>query len=246
MPKSYYPPRTLKEALVIPRAIYEKNGGNPMFRLTLATEVGHSPSSSTFRALITASSGYGMTTGSYKAEKIELEPLGIEIVEGNAAAVFTALFSNEVFQGFYEFFGTGGGKSIPSEKAASDFLRDKFGIPEKQINGILQNILANARDWLLIQDIAGGERFVPKELAMKNLTERFGQPLQPSKVTASVATSNIVKRDEKSAKPISAPAKATISPGLQLNIEIHISADTPEEKIEVIFKNMKKYLLADE
>lgn len=37
-----------------------------------------------------------------------------------------------------------------------------------------------------------------------------------------------------------------ITPRLQLNIEIHIAADTSDDKIETIFKNMKKYLLTNE
>ena len=37
-----------------------------------------------------------------------------------------------------------------------------------------------------------------------------------------------------------------IAPSLQLNIEIHIAADTPDDKIETIFKNMRKYLLSSE
>lgn len=40
--------------------------------------------------------------------------------------------------------------------------------------------------------------------------------------------------------------KVKIAPNLQLNIEIHIAADTPDDKIETIFKNMKKYLLTHE
>jgi len=40
--------------------------------------------------------------------------------------------------------------------------------------------------------------------------------------------------------------KVRVSPGIQLNIEIHIAADTPEDKIEAIFKNMKHYLLTNE
>lgn len=40
--------------------------------------------------------------------------------------------------------------------------------------------------------------------------------------------------------------KVKITPHLQLNIEIHIAADTPDDKIETIFKNMKKYLLTNE
>jgi hypothetical protein len=34
-----------------------------------------------------------------------------------------------------------------------------------------------------------------------------------------------------------------VNPNLQLNIQIHIDPNTPEDKIEAIFKNMKKYLL---
>jgi hypothetical protein len=46
------------------------------------------------------------------------------------------------------------------------------------------------------------------------------------------------------------PAKGTlpetsikVNPNLQLNIQIHIDPQTPDEKIEAIFKNMQKYLL---
>lgn len=41
-------------------------------------------------------------------------------------------------------------------------------------------------------------------------------------------------------------SKVKIAPSLQLNIEIHIAADTPDDKIETIFKNMRKYLLSSE
>jgi hypothetical protein len=37
--------------------------------------------------------------------------------------------------------------------------------------------------------------------------------------------------------------KIKVNPNLQLNIQIHINPATPDEKIEVIFKNMRKYLL---
>ena len=40
--------------------------------------------------------------------------------------------------------------------------------------------------------------------------------------------------------------QVNISPKLQLNLEIHIAADTSDEKIESIFKNMKKYLLTND
>lgn len=40
--------------------------------------------------------------------------------------------------------------------------------------------------------------------------------------------------------------RVRVEPRIQLNIEIHIAADTPDDKIETIFKNMKQYLLPHE
>jgi hypothetical protein len=40
--------------------------------------------------------------------------------------------------------------------------------------------------------------------------------------------------------------KVKVEPKIQLNIGIHIAPDTPDDKIETIFKNMKKYLLPNE
>ena len=41
-------------------------------------------------------------------------------------------------------------------------------------------------------------------------------------------------------------ADVKINPNLQLNIQIHIDPGTPDEKIDTIFKNMRKYLLEKE
>jgi hypothetical protein len=40
--------------------------------------------------------------------------------------------------------------------------------------------------------------------------------------------------------------RVKVEPKIQLNIEIHIAPDTPDDKIEKIFKNMKQYLLPNE
>jgi hypothetical protein len=41
-------------------------------------------------------------------------------------------------------------------------------------------------------------------------------------------------------------ANVKVNPALQLNIQIHIDPKTPDEKIETIFKNMRKYLFDKE
>lgn len=47
------------------------------------------------------------------------------------------------------------------------------------------------------------------------------------------------------AKREAVEAGVRVEPRIQLNLEIHIAADTPDDKIETIFKNMKKYLLPE-
>ncbi len=238
MPKSYYPPQTLQEALSIPDTIY-RNGGQPMFRVTLAAELKLRSEGKKFREMITSSSGYGLTIGSYKAEKIELQPCGEEIAKGNIDAAFDALFSIEVFQKFYDHFGTGGSKSVPSEKPARDFLEKDCTVPTRQVVAVLTNLFQNARDWQLIQDIAGGEKFVPVELAKK--TVRSGVGTLTQKLEPPIDKPLLPVTLETKVKPL-----VDIPPKLQLNIEIHINADVTDDKIETIFKNMKKYLLTNE
>lgn len=241
MPKSYYPPTTLKSALTISNAIFEKNAGKPIFRVTLAEELGFKSESRTFRDLITASAGYKLTSGSYISEKITLEELGNEITQGNVEAAYNALFSNETFTKFYENFGGGGSKGIPSEKVARDFLHNDCGIPEGQSKGVLENLIQDAKDWLLIQNIAGGDKFVPVDLAKQKIGVSFqAKPIttENEKPKEPPVTEN--PPNAKNTKPA-----LSISPNLQLNIQIHIAADTPDEKIEAIFKNMRIYLLND-
>lgn len=238
MAKSYHPPATLKAALAIPKTLFEQNAGNPWFRLRLAEALKLKPEARAFRQLVTASSQYGLTSGSYSAEKITLESRGDRIVSGDLDAVYEALFSVELFENFYEHFSGGGTRGLPSEPASRDFLKGEFGVPNKQLDKILGTVLTNARDWHLIQEISGGERFVSRELASQTAAQADAlgsfRPL--------VAPPEPVGPISEERKPIS-DSRVRLAPGLQLNIEIHIGPDTSEDKIEAIFRNMRKYLL---
>lgn len=238
MSKSFYPPTTLIKASAIAKTIY-KNGGMPIFRVTLAEEMGYKSESRTFRDLITASAGFGLTSGSYKSEKITLEERGRRLAQNDYKVAFEALLSIDIFREFYMTFGASGSKGIPSEKVAKDFLHNDQGIPETQTKTVLENIIQDARDWHIIQNIAGGDKFVPVELAKEKI-----------KLT-SLGTADHALENNQEESPAARDFPNTegvkpalnISPNLQLNIQIHIAADTPDEKIETVFKNMKIYLL---
>lgn len=139
MAKSYFPPKSLKEASVIAKTIYEKNSGQPMLRLTIAEEVDLAPEGRAFRDLVTASAGYGLTSGSYISERLALADLGPRVVCNDIDAVYESLFLVDLFKRFYEHF-KGGASTVPAEKAARDYLSE-CGVPEKFATAIYQGII---------------------------------------------------------------------------------------------------------
>lgn len=244
MPKSYYPPATMKNSLSIARTIYDKGGGIPMFRITIAAELGLKSEGDSFRGMITASNQYGLTSGSNASEKIELEELGVAVLKNDVDAIFEALFKPELFKEFYSAYGSNGSGSIPSEKAATDYLKNSHGVPDRQVKSVLSNIFQNARDWYVIQEMGGSQKFVPVELAKNRLAKELGiTSTGPSPEPKSVeVTAKPGGTTSVEILPQEKPVDVVASPKLQLNIEIHISPETSEEKIEAIFKNMRKYL----
>ena len=248
MPTSYYPPRVLKEAIAVARTILERNAGNPIYRITLAEELGQKPESTRLRELITASSGYGLTKGSYQAETIELTELGRQVADNDFEACLEALFSVECFAEFYSYFSGSGGAAVPSDANIEDYLTRTRGIPQRQIARVKTNLLQDAKDWYLIQNIAESDRLVPRKLAVKHAGEAVApesadapseaQRDEPNKATGSVAKDT--GADSRHLHEVRA------SPEIHLDIQIHIAADTPDSKIKVIFENMRKYLIDSE
>src|SRR3954467_8706995 len=74
-----FPKHPLEEALVVPEAL-QRNGGQPLSAIDMATALGRSPGSGRFRVLTAASSGYGLTGGGYKSQ-FTMAPLGRAIIE---------------------------------------------------------------------------------------------------------------------------------------------------------------------
>jgi len=236
MPRSYYPPRSLREATIIAKTIVDRGGKQPMMRLTIAQHLDLAPTGRPFRSLITASGGYGLTSGSYIAEEIELRDLGKRLVAGDLEAAYEALGSHELFVKLHEQYKNA---KVPSQQAGEDFLKRECGVPEGQLKGVYSRFLQDARDWHIVQEIKGAETVVPLEMARQRALAKPDLP-------GALAPALTEPEADELGVPVETRKAVKIQPGLQLNIAIHIAADTSEERIETIFKNMKKYLLPDE
>lgn len=144
-----FPKNTLKEALELARAIQDNNAGAPYNRLDLAAAVGHTPESSAFRTLITSSNRYGLTEGSYKAEKISLTALGSSIVapttdDEKNKGVLDALQRIELFKKFFQRFDQA---KLPREDLLENTLVRDFAVPREDVEVCLKILKQNIGDW---------------------------------------------------------------------------------------------------
>lgn len=83
--QSDFPKHSLEQALRVAKALEDANGGQPLPPIETATALGVSPGSSDFRVILSSSLKYGLTNGSYKSDRIELDEIGREIVEPKTA-----------------------------------------------------------------------------------------------------------------------------------------------------------------
>lgn len=120
-----YPVMTFEEVLKIGAGIMEKASGEPVKRTTLLSELQLTDNDNT-RSMITTSGKYGVTAGSYKAEKLSLTDAGKTAVDPgkSEAARRRARFqlgieSVDAFRKLYEKYN---GKKIPSLQVMEDDL----------------------------------------------------------------------------------------------------------------------------
>jgi len=228
-PRGPFPPLPLEEALQIPRVIAQKNSGRPMRRLDVFEELGKSPDSGPSRSLVTASSAFGLTVGSYKADFLQLTEIGkrCAVLEDKSALV-DAVLQVDAFKRFFEAYKN---SALPSPTAARSFLAEQ-GIPAERTESCLQSLLQSGRFAGLIQEMSGAERVLSPEHAVSRLA--------PSVPTS--AAPPAPKSEEKDSR-VSEGKIAGRLPPLHINLEIHIPGDAAPEKYDAIFSSMRKHLI---
>jgi len=152
-----YPKFTLTDALRLAESIRDNNASSPYNRIDLAASVGLSPESSTFRTVITASNKFGLTEGSYVAEKISLTDLGRQIVsptsdEEKAQGLMTALYKVEFYRDFFERFKN---HRLPRKDLLVNTLEREFHIPRADLDQCYDLLLKNATELGLLKDVGG-------------------------------------------------------------------------------------------
>jgi hypothetical protein len=125
-----FPRETLEDALRVPYALKEKNGGNPWPPADVASAVGLSKANPTFFYIAAASRDFGMTEGSRDSAQIALTPFGRELVYATSKAeelekLREAFNRVEIFRKVLEYYR---GTNLPEMQYLGNSLVREFGL----------------------------------------------------------------------------------------------------------------------
>jgi hypothetical protein len=145
--KYHFPRRTLEQAVRIPQALREHNGGNPWSPSEVAAAIGVGGKTPNFFYITTAARDYGLTTGSRDAAEIALTDLGRRAVYPESdtqerRARLDAFLSVAPFRGVLEHFG---GSKLPERKFLDNTLQQKFGLEPETLDEFVDIFQKNCR-----------------------------------------------------------------------------------------------------
>src|SRR5581483_3596348 len=125
-----YPRLTLEEALKVPMAIKNNNGGNPWPPEDVANAVNLSVRNTDFFYLAAASRDFGLTEGSSTSETISLTDAGRDVAyapgkDEENAALKQALLHVEIFRKVLDYYK---GANLPEMQYLGNTLSREFGL----------------------------------------------------------------------------------------------------------------------
>lgn len=168
-----YPKNSLMDALRIAQAIRDHGAGKPYDLLDLAKALKKSPGSSVFRTLLTSSSRYGLTTGSYKAKQIALTPLGTSIVypkspQEKADGLKKALFNIGFFKRFFTDYDN---NKLPDVHYLVNTLNRTYKIPVDDCENCYKMIVKNAKELKILDEIGDSQWIHLSKLSKAKISE---------------------------------------------------------------------------
>lgn len=166
-----FPVLTFEEALALGLSIQRLAGGRKVRRITLFDRLGRSAEGSTTRNLITASSQYGVTTGSYTAEYLELTPDGasataddVSLEDATRARFRLAIEGNEYFNLLYSNFKD---SRLPDKSVLADALRET-SLDVEYLQECVETFTVNAAFLGLLKTVAGAERLLTLDFLLED------------------------------------------------------------------------------
>ncbi len=151
-----------------------------MKRIFVADAIGRSPDSSEFRKLLSSSYKYGLTTGTEKAEYVELTSLGRAVTkprtpEERSRALQQAALKPDLFKRVYEHYREA---KLPTGDFFHNVLEREFSVPREHVEECAQLLIENGKLTSIVQEVAGAPRVVFIEPSAAARTDETPTPIQ--------------------------------------------------------------------
>lgn len=148
-----YPRATLEEAIAIPIAIRQKNGGNPWRPADVAPAVGLSHKTNLFYYQAAAARDFGLTNGTRDTAEIALTDLGRRLAYAETQAEEDetrrqAFFNVPLFKSVLEYYN---GSTLPEMKYLKNTLEGKFGL-DPQVHEEFADLFRKNCEYLKISE----------------------------------------------------------------------------------------------
>lgn len=174
-----YPASSFTDALALGEAIMKHAAGERVRRLTLLQHMNKSPDSGPTRMMITNSGKYGITSGSYAAEHLDLTEDGRVAVDSTKpprarrrAAFKLAVEGIAPFKLLYNQYK---GKRLPEREVMKDVLRES-AIEVPDLDECVDTFTVNVKGLDLLRTIGGAETLVSIEQVIEELPNDVGGP----------------------------------------------------------------------
>lgn len=153
-----FPKFTLEQALAVPNALH-RNGGQPLPPVDTAAAIERSPGSSKFRQITAASSAYGLTIGSYKADRISLGNVGRAVLspkdpDERGDSLVQAALRPPLFAMVYDYYK---GQKFPEQEFMANTVVREFGVPDTMAADFVRVFTENMRYVGLIRATTSGD-----------------------------------------------------------------------------------------
>lgn len=172
-----FPPVTFPTALPLAEAIQLHGAGQPIRRLTLFEKLEKSPESSVSRYMIINAGRYGLITGGYQAEFLELTSTAKTATSPDASAreKLAARFklAIEHVPAFKFLYDRNKGQRLPSPEVLRDSLSEA-GIDDEHRRECVEVFLENLKSVGGLRTIAGAERVVSLEQVLEETPASSG------------------------------------------------------------------------
>lgn len=241
-PAKSFPIIKLEDVLLLPRGIIEHSVGDQIRRITLFDKLGKSPDSGQTRQIISSSSKYGLTTGSYAAEYLSITADGRALLDEHASPkqrkerqFKVALGQFDVFAKLYEKLKT---RRLPDPAILKDDL-GQLGVVEGDRSTAADVFVANARFLGLVRDVSGNERLIPMEQVLEELE---ASPTAESEPRTEASSATPARETPPVVQHSTIPPSRVSDPSVHIDIQIHIDSTATAEQIDQIFASMARHL----